>query len=67
MTGAIKSGAEVVREFFAEIYNVEDAEKSVADMLVKLYDDDKLTDTNIKNALDELLKKELMSDVGKNE
>jgi hypothetical protein len=67
MTGEIKSGAEVVREFFAEIYNVEEADKSVADMLVKLYDDGKLTDTNIKNALDELLKKELKSDEGKNE
>jgi len=67
MTGEIKSGAEVVREFFAEIYNVEDAEKSVADMLVKLYDEDKLSDKNIQNALETLLSKELKSEEGKNE
>jgi hypothetical protein len=67
MTGAIKSGEEVVREFFAEIYNVVNAEKSVADMLVKLYDEDKLSDKNIQNALETLLSKELKSVEGKNE
>ena len=67
MTDEIKSGNEVVKEFFSEIYNVEDAEKSVVDMLVNLYDEDKLTDKNIQNALEELFSNELKSDEGRNE
>ena len=59
MSDKIKSGKEVVNEFFSEIYNVENADKMSVDTLVSLYRKNKLTDTNIQNALDDLLQKEL--------
>lgn len=59
MSDKIKSGKEVIDEFFSEIYNVENADKTSVDILVSLYGKNKLTDTNIQNALDDLLQKEL--------
>jgi hypothetical protein len=59
MSDKIKSGKEVIDEFFSEIYNVENADKSTVDALVSLYSKNKLTDTNLQNALDNLLQKEL--------
>ncbi|MBA3285316.1 MAG: hypothetical protein H0U27_09715 [Nitrosopumilus sp.] len=59
MSNKIKSGKEVIDEFFSEIYNVENADKTSVDILVSLYGKNKLTDTNIQNALDDLLQKEL--------
>jgi predicted nucleotidyltransferase len=59
MNNNIKSGKEVIDEFFSEIYNVENADKTTVDVLVSLYSKNKLTDTNIQNALDDILQKEL--------
>lgn len=59
MNDAIKSGKEVIDEFFSEIYNVENADKATIDILVSLYEKNKLTDTNLQNALDHLLQKDL--------
>lgn len=59
MSDKIKSGKEVIDEFFSEIYNVENADKASVDILVSLYGKNKLTDTNIQNALDDLMQKEL--------
>ncbi len=59
MNDAIKSGKEVIDEFFSEIYNVENADKTTIDILVSLYEKNKLTDTNLQNALDHLLQKDL--------
>jgi hypothetical protein len=59
MSDKIKSGKEVIDEFFSEIYNVENADKASVDILVSLYGKNKLTDPNIQNALDDLLQKEL--------
>ena len=59
MNNNIKSGKEVIDEFFSEIYNVENADKTTVDVLVSLYSKNKLTNTNIQNALDEVLQKEL--------
>ncbi|WP_019037711.1 hypothetical protein [Psychroflexus tropicus] len=54
MEQKIKSGKEVIDEFFSEILNIEGVDEKTVEMLVKLYSDDKLTDTNIQNELDEL-------------
>lgn len=59
MNNNIKSGKEVIDEFFSEIYNVENVDKTTVDVLVSLYKKTKLTDTNIQNALDDILQKEL--------
>jgi hypothetical protein len=59
MSDKIKSGKEVIDEFFSGIYNVKNVDEKTVAVLVSLYDKNKLTDTNIQNALDDLLQKEL--------
>lgn len=54
MKETIKSGKEVIDEFFSEILNIEGVDEKTVEMLVQLYGDDKLTDTNIQNGLEEL-------------
>ena len=59
MAEKIKSGNEVIEDFFAEILNIEDADEKTVQILVSLEGEGKLTDKNIQNALDALLQKEL--------
>ncbi len=59
MDDKIKSGKEVIDEFVSEIYNVENADKATVDAIVLLYSKNKLSDTNLQNALDDLVQKEL--------
>ena len=59
MDKKIKSGKDVIDEFFSEIYNIDNVDEKTIESLVSLYDEDKLTDKNIQNALDELLQEEL--------
>lgn len=54
MDNKIKSGKDVIDEFFAEILNVEGTDESTVNKLIELYGDNKLTDKNIQNALEEL-------------
>ena len=54
MEKPIKSGKEVIDEFFAEILNVEGTEESTVNKLIELYGENKFTDSNIQNALEEL-------------
>lgn len=54
MSEQIKSGKDVIDEFFAEIFNVEGVDQNTVEKLVELYGENKLTDSNIQNALDEL-------------
>lgn len=61
MSDEIKSGREVIDEFFAEIPNVEGVNEKTVNKLVELYSDGKLTDSNIQNALEELKLSELNS------
>ncbi len=54
MEETIKSGKEVIDEFFSGILNIEGVDEKTVEMLVKLYGNDKLTDTNIQNELEGL-------------
>jgi len=54
MDNQIKSGKEVIDEFFAEILNVEGTDENTINKLIELYGDNKFTDSNIQNALEEL-------------
>jgi hypothetical protein len=56
MDNQIKSGKDVIDEFFAEILNVEGTDESTVNKLIELYSDNKFTDSNIQNALEELKK-----------
>lgn len=55
----IKSGKEVIEDFFAEILNVPKADEETIKILVSLYEQDKFTEKSIQNALGEMLNKEL--------
>ena len=59
MSNESKSGKEVLDEFFAEIVNIEGVDEKTVKKLVSLYSEKKLTDTNIQNAMEELLQEEL--------
>lgn len=61
MSEKIKSGKDVIDEFFAEILNVEGADKKTVEKLVELYKKNKLTDSNVQNALEDLKQAELNS------
>lgn len=54
MEKKVKSGKEILNEFFEHIDKIENIDPEIAKMLAKLYDDDKLTDTNVKNELQTL-------------
>ena len=59
MSDEIKSGKDVIDEFFAEILNVKGVDQKTVDKLVELFGEGKLTDNNIQNALEELKQAEL--------
>jgi len=58
----IKSGGELLDEFFASITTIKGVEKEVADVVRSLYREDKLTNTNLSNGLDRLRRKWLDED-----
>jgi len=51
MTNKIKSGQEVLNEFFNEISKIEVLDQEIAKVIVSLYREDKLTNTNLSNEL----------------
>ena len=59
MSEKIKSGQDVIVDFFAEIYNVPNADKKTIDTLVALFSENKFTEKNIQNALDGQMQIEL--------
>ena len=48
MDNKIKSGKDVINDFFAEIYNIPNADKKTVDALVELYGQGKLSDKNVQ-------------------
>ena len=59
MIDKIKTGKEVVDEFFAEILSIQGVDRKTAEKLASLYTEGKLTDTNIQNAMVQLLQDEV--------
>ena len=59
MDDKIKSGKDVINDFFAEIYNIPNANKKTVDALVELYSQGKLSDKYVQNTLDDIVQKEL--------
>lgn len=51
MDTQVKSGKEVLDEFFSDLPKFADVDSGIANALVELYSNDKLSDTNIKNSL----------------
>jgi len=54
MTDQIKSGQEILDEFFSQIIDIEGVDQDVAKTIIKLYQEGKLTNTNITNELQKL-------------
>lgn len=54
MEEKVKSGKEILDDFFNRIEEITDVDKNIASMLAQLYKDDRFTDTNIKNELQKL-------------
>ncbi|MBU4275077.1 hypothetical protein KKE19_04690 [Patescibacteria group bacterium] len=57
MGNNVKSGKEILNDFFGNLEKIENVDKGVAETLKKLYQDGKFTDTSITNALQELREK----------
>jgi len=51
MTDRIRSGQEILDEFFTEIANIDGIENDVANIVINLYREGKLSDTNLSNEL----------------
>jgi len=51
MTNELKSGQEILDEFFSQIMSIDGVDKEVAEVILKLYKDGKLTNTNLSNEL----------------
>ena len=54
MEQKLKSGNEILEEFFAEIGALENVDEKIIKSLQTLYNDDKFTERNILNALTDL-------------
>lgn len=59
MSDKIKSGKEVIDDFFAEILNIPDLHEETVQNLITLYATGKLTETNLQNVLDKIIEEEL--------
>lgn len=67
MSEEIKSGKDVIDEFFSEIYNIDNVDEKTVEAIVSLYGEGKLTDKNIQNALEDLVQQELKPKSKENE
>jgi len=57
MTEQIKSGQEILDEFFSQIGNIEGVDQDVAQTVLRLYQEGKLTNTNLSNDLSTIREK----------
>ena len=57
MTDQIKSGQEILDEFFSQVINIEGVDQEVAKTIMKLYQEGKLTNINISNELSRIREK----------
>ncbi len=53
----VKSGKQILDDFFSEIENLPDIDKEIAQLFASLYSQSKFTDVNIKNELQKLREK----------
>jgi hypothetical protein len=51
MENTVKSGKEVIDEFFSELSKLPNVDAEISNILIDLYNTEKLSDVNIKNSL----------------
>ncbi len=54
MSNKIKSGKEILDDFFSTVQQLDKVDKNIAEILMRLYQQGKLTDINLKNELQTL-------------
>ena len=54
MDNQVKSGKEILNDFFTTIQDIENVDKSLAESLTTLYNQGKLTERNLINELQKL-------------
>jgi hypothetical protein len=54
MNANIKSGQEILDDFFDDLMTIDGVDRDIAEMIVRLYKDGKLTNTNITNELERM-------------
>jgi hypothetical protein len=55
----VKSGKEILDDFFTNISKIKSVDKGLVESLAKLYQQGKLTDANLKNELQNLREKDV--------
>lgn len=58
MDNKVKSGKEILDDFFTNISKIQNVDKGLAESLSNLYNQSKLSDTNVKNELSNLREKD---------
>lgn len=58
MGNKVKSGKEILDDFFTDISKIKNVDKELAESLSNLFQQGKLTDTNVKNELSKLREKD---------
>ena len=58
MTSHVKSGNEILEEFFNELHEIPNVDKDIADLLLNLYRQGNLTHRRLSTALQELQEEE---------
>lgn len=59
MSSTIKSGKQILDDFFGSIEQLDRVDKSIAEILTRLYEQGRLTDINLKNELQTLRDKDV--------
>jgi len=59
MDKPVKGGKEILDDFFNGILNIPDVDEKLAFEIKKLYDEGKLTKTNLSNKLDSLIEEKV--------
>ena len=58
MDKKVKSGKEILDDFFTDISKIKNVDKALAESLSNLYQQGKFTETNVKNELQKLRDKD---------
>lgn len=59
MSSTIKSGKQILDDFFGSIEQLDRVDKNIAEILTRLYEQGRLTDINLKNELQTLRDKDV--------
>lgn len=67
MEKELNSGKEVIKNFISQMNDIPNVDKKTAEVISSLHEQDKLTEKNLQNALDNLLLEELKKTQSENE